>query len=271
MIKKMKALTGVLLLSVLVCGTAAAQKGFLGKRTVFTFGVSPGLPMMNGFFSQTYSPGMQEVAVFYEKSYLPPKLMLQAGHTLGGHVLLSVEGYWQGLQNSGFHASEYQYEGDISVATIDSFRMRTDVIGAGLEFKFFSEFAPIGRYITLGANFAHAMSDVYPTYQTTTTNYNTNQTTLARSKKEPGVALFNIVGATFGFGRTRMLNKTLVLDYGARTSIFIKKRSVNSKSGSSGFDYDYKDNIDAIFSTVAAGNIQSTNAIELYVKFGITY
>lgn len=248
--------------------TFAQGGGFLGKKTMLAGGVSFSAPILNSRYSNYLQlTESQYGVIYYERTLLPPKLSLQAGRIVGGHVLISLDGSWQGLQNSGLITGEYLVNGASSYNAIDTFKLRTNALALNFESRFYSEFAPIGRYVSLSAGITHASSKVYPVYRSQYYESGSNQTVVTNEKKEPGISNVYNYTASFGFGRTFALSSKLVLDYGFKASLYFGKyNNTNSFVGTS-----YKDQFNNLLDYIAHGNLQSSNAFEIYVKFGITH
>ncbi len=243
--------------------------GFLGKKTMLTGGVSLSTPMFNNRFSHYLELSENEYgSIYYERTLLPPKLSLQAGRIVGGHVLLSLDGSWQGLQNSGLVTREYMESGGTTYGATDTFKLRTNALALNFESRFYSEFAPIGRYVSLSGGITHASAKIYPVYRSQYYEAGSNEFVITDEKKESGISNVFLYNASFGFGRTFMLSRKLVLDYGFKATLYFGdgSRDPDAFAGIS-----YKEQFNDILDFIAQGNLQSSNAFEIYVKFGITH
>jgi hypothetical protein len=264
--------TALLLLTIAFSFNVSAQDTIRKKKSasgnlVFSLGVAPGLPLLNNRYAGTFERG-QQIEVFYEKSYFPPKVMLQAGHTLGNQFQLSVEAYWQGLQNSGF--SVYDSWTDTAsmlfVEKLDSFRIRTNVIGCAAELRYFTDKAPVGFYLSGSVSLSHLVGDIYPIYRMSITDPSSGLTNSAEESKDPGISTLNTFGCSIGIGFVSSSAKNATFDIGLRGSFFLNKYLIAEDPNEE--DYDYRTEIDSYFPYIMNGNIQSTNAFEIYVRIG---
>ena len=249
----------------------SAQVGFLGKRFTFTAGTSIAPPISN--HTARYSNPLSEhkVVVFYDWAVLPPELRLNVDAVLTERIQFSLSGKWRGLQNCGFYSHNSESTPTGSNYYVDSFMLKTNAIGLTGSFKFFAEYAPVGRYIEVGGGITRSVSDVYPTYSVRNTNYVTEIETTISNKWEPGVYISNNFHVNFAIGKTSLITRDLVLDYGIKSSYFFGAQKYQPVDFNYGDDpINYQDSFSEMINYLQFTNLKSSYAIEIYLNFGIS-
>ncbi|MFT4601786.1 MAG: hypothetical protein ACI857_001969 [Arenicella sp.] len=253
----------ILIIALLVSSVAFSQKTFLGKRLAVSFGTSLNAPLNNKaiFFGSGVENG-------YNWSMLPPKIETNIGVAIFKGFSLNVFGSFQGLQNTTFTVNNYDFDTQFQKNTVltDEFKFRTNSWGLGFEAKLFREFAPIGRYVFIGGQINKTYTDVYPTYVTSVTDLITYEELIETDKREVGLLISKDLGVTFGFGRNRLLTRLLSLDYGVRSTLFMRDREPQTVVSD-----DYKSYFHDIVDRMALVNLQSSSYIEIYLRFGISF
>ncbi|MFT5777842.1 MAG: hypothetical protein ACI837_000790 [Crocinitomicaceae bacterium] len=261
----------ILLSLTIITLSSSAQVGYLGKRFTLTAGISIAPPILNHMFQDQNPQRLNNIIVFHEFAVLPPEIHLNADIVLSERVQFSLGGAWRGLQNTGFYS--YYYDSDpVSGDNFytDSFTLKTNALDLSASFKFYTEYAPVGKYVEIGGGMTRATSDVFPTYSVRHANPSTSVETTVSDKREPGIYTSNTFRINLGFGRTRMLNKSLILDYGFRSSYYFGKRDFGPvTTGIEIEDWNYQESFPDIITYIQSINLQSSYAFEIYFNFGL--
>lgn len=257
-----------LILSLSIIGSANGQT-FLGKRFKASVGTSLALPM-NGFFEINNS----SVDTYSGGSLFPPKIEGRIGIALASRIEFDIYAAYQGLQNTGAIITGENFTYALHHTHTDTFMMRTNAAYFGCDFKFYSEYAPIGKYFTLGFGYTKANSIVYPTiHRTIENNYSTQQdyakTDIYKLPTwETNSSFFSL---ELGIGKSKLLSPNLFIDYGVKSSIYIisKNNAVNGYDSFADVDtYNYQEASKSLTNRTTWANIQSSNLFQFYVTFG---
>jgi hypothetical protein len=258
----------VLLIAVFLCQVFAgsAQVGYLGKRFTVTSSVTIAPPIFNNRIGGIKSQ-FNNINVTSDWAIFPPEIGLNGGAVISERVQFKIGAAWRGLQNTHFTSFRSENIGLERIIYSDFFRLRTNVIDLKASFRFFYEYAPVGKYFDIGFSSQRAASIVYPSYNIIRRVIGSSEQTTTSDKREPGVYANRFFRVFAGFGRTFLINRELIMDYGFRVSYILPFNSnpeaVTETNGS------YQDHFPEIIHSIQKSNIQSSYAIEVYAQFGI--
>jgi hypothetical protein len=267
----------LILLLVLSSGFSFAQKGFLGKKFTFTVGTSFAPPIANGSFERNstdidyYSSDHSSFQLDHEWSALP-EISGEIGYTLAEKLHLTLFGSFRRLQKTKFSASntvgDYVSNFYVQNRVTDSFQMTTNNFQLGMSFKAFQEYAPVGKYFLASVGYARTSSKVTGSVHHSSSIEYGGFVTNSSGAFEEGAYNSNHVFITLGFGKTTMIHKNLILDFGVKASfhyIDIFNFSYSPEA------YGHRNNMEGLIKKIHKGNLNSSYALEFYLKFGLIY
>lgn len=251
-------LFSIFLLSI---NTFAQTPGFLGRRFTLFAGTSIAAPVLN----EVYAAG--PIHTRFDWSMLPPPLIVDLDIALGEHFVVSLFSRYSALQNSQF---TYYYEEEYCVGCYtENFKLSTNALSLGLNFKAGFSDAPIGSYFLFGAGASLAGTKIYPTIHTVVkddsfaTLYETD-TGYPEGYYKTTVPYFNLGG-----GKNWILSRRLQMDFGVRNTFFFTNRQhgFNENGTTPGSSETISNSTDYL----VGRNLQSTYALEVYLKLGFGF
>lgn len=103
-------------------------------------------------------------------------------------------------------------------------RTRSNYYGGSLNIRFYTEFALSGLYIEVGGNKGTVETTVYPTsYSYAYDNWHNILALSELTVHEPYVVSTNCTGFNLGMGMKNVYNKKIILDYGVRLNLLVKR------------------------------------------------
>lgn len=242
---------------------------YLGKRFFLNVGSS---------FSPSFSfaaNGRDSIHIDYESSVFPPEVELEIGAAVSSRLSISATAAYRGLKNSEINmetSSGNPYS--VYIMYADTFRIRTNSFNYGMNLKWHKDYAPMGTYFLLGLNYTQTNATIYPTLvkdESHTVNAQNTYQLTETYRLDPIKTKENFMGLSLGMGKSELLTRSLYIDYGAKFNIYF---------GSLKLDYDYipkaeinnddfMDQLAPLVRGTIFRNLQTTNLIEIYVKFGL--
>lgn len=262
-----KAIYFALFCSIVMISQSTSGQTFLKKRLHLSVGTSMSLPVLGAMFI-----GREDLKKDY--TLFPPGIEASLGVSLLSRLELNFQVSARALRDihyrpiSGLEFVAYKERHN------DDFLLRMDAIKFGAEFKIFEEYAPVGRYITIGSNYFLSKGQVYSTFYTMRFDINYNNVPdpqFETYRMEPWSVESSNMGFSVGFGDVELLTKYFTLDYGMKCNFFFGKEKFEIDYDPT-WDYntyDFEGNFSEPMKNLMLGNLMSSYFLEFYLKFGL--
>lgn len=261
-----KALHIILLCFLMTSASQVSGQTFMGKRFTASVGTSLGLPLLTELIIRRHGNSLtrSNITVF------PPEIEVSLGVALSSSLNLNFRSSYYGLPDV---VTQYRSSGWTSYS--HSFLLRTSAFDVGAELKLFYEYAPIGKYVSIGGMYCMASGTVYGTLSKTMEDIDFNdveEPQIEIVKLEPWSVQRNCFGISIGKGKVQQLSRMFILDYGIKSSFFFGSRSFNIQYDptNDNSNYDYKENFTEGMQSLMMGALRSSYLVEIYLHFGIS-
>lgn len=258
----------ILLLIMVNAANGSFTQTYLGKRFNASVGTSFNLPMRLNDNIQGSRNRVIEIATF------PPEIEVNTSVALNSRLSIGLRSSFRGVSDTYIDFEGTLEEEAFLEYRVHDFLLRTNVFELGVELKYFSEYAPIGKYLSIGGMYSIGRGVVYPTLTHTRSNVSFNDVEEPHTqiiKLEPWSVNRNFFGISLGTGVVQQITKVFVLDYGVKANLYLGKIQFNLNYDVTLDDpnYDYENNLSDVMEYMMLGALRSSYLIEFYLQFGI--